>query len=235
MKRRYVAFDIETAKITAEPVNDVKALRPLGICCAATLETTDGEPHFWHGCTDNATPAPRMTPAEAGQIVRSLTELVDAGFTIVTWNGLGFDFDILAEESDMWDECRQLARDHVDMMFHIFCDRGYPISLDRAAAGMRLKGKSKAVPTFQVPQFWADGRTDEVLDYLKDDVRATLEIARDCERQRRLRWKTQRGRIGEMPLPSGWRTVREAMKLPRPDTSWMDKPLSRASFTDWIT
>jgi hypothetical protein len=37
-----------------------------------------------------------------------------------------------------------------------------------------------------------------------------------------------------MPLPRGWLTVREAMRLPLPDTSWMPRPISRRRFTGWL-
>ena len=56
---------------------------------------------------------------------------------------LGFDFDILAEESGMLDDCRRLARDHVDMMFHVVCQLGFGVSLDSAARGMAFIGKAR--------------------------------------------------------------------------------------------
>ena len=57
------------------------------------------QPQVWHGHTDNSTPAPRMSPDEAVSLVAYLATKVGAGYTIVTWNGLSFDFDVLAEES----------------------------------------------------------------------------------------------------------------------------------------
>ena len=40
---------------------------------------------------------------------------------------------MLAEESGSGDPCRELALGHVDMMFHIFCEKGFPVSLEKAA------------------------------------------------------------------------------------------------------
>lgn len=68
---------------------------------------------------------------------------VECGYTIVTWNGLSFDFDVLAEESGMIEKCRTLAINHVDMMFHALCRLGHGISLDSAAKGMDLLGKNE--------------------------------------------------------------------------------------------
>lgn len=234
MARNYVAFDIETAKIIPGQVRDLKAHRPLGIACAATYCNANEKPRLWYGRKDAQTPADQMSREDAAALVNFLTESASSGSTILTWNGLGFDFDILAEEADMVGDCRRLALGHVDMMFHAFCELGYPIALDRALQGMRLPGKSSAVPQHMAPQFWADGKTDEVLDYVSQDVRATLELARVCERQRALRWVARTGNVREVRLGSGWLTVDAAMRLPEPDTSWMDDPMSRTRFTRWL-
>ena len=234
MSRKYVAFDIETAKILPAVMPDLKAHRPLGITCAATYCSTDAAPSLWHGLTDVGQPSSKMTREDAAKLVTALTALVDDGFTILTWNGLGFDFDILAEESAMPVECSRLARGHVDMMFHSFCERGFLIGLDRAAKAMRLQGKSQAIEPHMAPRLWSEGRTSEVLDYVSQDVRATLELAHACESQKCLRWLTKKGTIGEIKLPRGWLTVDEAIRLPEPDTSWMDNPMPRSRFTDWF-
>ena len=234
MPRKYVAFDIETAKILPAVVSELKAHRPLGIACAATFCSTDDSPQLWYGQNDDDKPASRMNRYEAAELVHLLSKFVDDGCTILTWNGLGFDFDILAEESGMSDECGRLALSHVDMMFHAFCEKGFPIGLDRAAKAMGLHGKSQAVESHMAPQLWAEGRTKEVLDYVAQDVRATLELARSCESQRALRWLTQKGSIRDLKLPRGWLTVDEARRLPEPDTSWMDDPIPRSRFTDWL-
>lgn len=234
MKPKYIAFDIETAKVLPEQVTNLQAHRPLGICCAAALTSPEEKPRFWYGGKQDSKPAPRMTKDEAAELVRDLEQLVQGGFTIVTWNGLGFDFDILAEESGLRDECRRLARSHVDMMFYVFCQRGYPISLDSAATGMALAGKSATVQSYMAPALWAEGRTDEVLAYVGQDVRATLELALKCEKKRVLRWIAKSGKLQTLPLKSGWMSVDRAMRLPPPDTSWMKSPIPRSRFTGWL-
>jgi hypothetical protein len=37
-----------------------------------------------------------------------------------------------------------------------------------------------------------------------------------------------------MDLPKGWLTVRDALRLPKPDTSWMDSPIPRQQYTRWL-
>ncbi len=40
-----------------------------------------------------------MTLEEVAGLLQYLCKMAGEGYTILTWNGLGFDFDILAEES----------------------------------------------------------------------------------------------------------------------------------------
>jgi hypothetical protein len=176
-----------------------------------------------------------MTRADAESLVQYLVKMAGDGLTILTWNGLGFDFDILAEESAAAASCKQCALAHVDMMFHLVCALGYPVSLDNAARGMGLPGKPAGMSGIKAPKLWAEGRHQEVLDYVAQDVRTAIEIARVAEKRRRFEWITQKGTKKTMDLPKGWLTVREALKLPEPDTSWMTRPLKRQNFIDWMT
>jgi len=235
MPRKYIAFDIETAKLIEGEVGDIKVHRPLGICCAATFASDELYPLTWSGQLPDQTPAPQMSPADLAELVRYLQSKTDAGYEILTWNGLSFDFDILAEESGLIDECRQLARQHVDMMFHIFCEKGFPIGLDAASRAMRLPGKPEGVAGELAPQCWAEGRCDEVLDYVSQDVSNTLKLALACEKSGQLKWITKKGKESSLDLPNaGWLNVEAALNLPVPDTSWMDNPMTRERFMEWL-
>jgi len=128
---------------------------------------------------------------------------VTAGYTIVTWNGVGFDFDILGEESARVEDCRQLAIDHVDMMFHIFCEKGFGASLDAAAKSIRSHGKPRDMNATMAPKLWAAGETEDVLKYVANDCKMTVEVAEISERKRSFRWITQRGTESDLYLRSG--------------------------------
>jgi hypothetical protein len=175
-----------------------------------------------------------MSQGEARNVVRGLVNLVAEGYTLLTWNGLGFDFDVLAEESGSYHECRELALNHVDMMFHVFCDRGFPVKLEKAAQGLGIPGKPPGMSGPLAPQLWAQGHYQDVVDYVIQDVRIALQIALKCERQRRFQWITQKGDSKSMDLPQGWLTARDALRLPEPDTSWMDSPIPRHRLTQWL-
>ncbi len=231
--RDYLAFDIEIERVVPQNADDLKSYRPLGISCAATLDSQGGL-ILWHGRTPEGGIADRLSREEAAQLVGYLERQVDAGKTILTWNGVGFDFDILAEESGQWENCRALALDHVDMMFHVFCLKGYALGLDKAARGMGLPGKTAGMNGALAPTYWAQGRRDEVLAYLEQDVRTTLHLAQEIERRRRLQWSSNRGLPQTLDLPGGLLAAREALQLPTPDTSWMSRPWKRSKFTAWL-
>ncbi len=232
---RFIAFDLETAKIL--PLNagdDLLRHRPLGLTCAAAVSRDEVDSFLWHGHDDTGHPAAEVSPPEAVAIVEELERFRSSGGTIVTWNGLGFDFAVLADASGLLDRCAALALDHVDMLFHFVCARGHFASLQKAAEGMGLKGKTSGITGADAPRMWAAGRHEEVLAYCRQDSRTTLEIAEAAEQKHRLSWITRKGTPDHMAMPAGWLTVRKALELPLPDTSWMREPPTRESFFRWF-
>jgi hypothetical protein len=161
----------------------------------------------------------------------------DEGYTIVTWNGLGFDFDVLAEESGMYEQCKELALNHIDMMFHFLCSKGYPVGLDAVAKGLGFGGKMAGISGAQAPHLWASPSLIHrlrVLRYVHQDAVSTLEIYERSLELGRIDWITKKGKISSCWLPNGWKTVKECLDMPLPDTSWMDNPMKREDFYSWI-
>jgi RNase_H superfamily len=231
MATRLVAFDLETAKVLPSQVGDLLAHRPLGIACAAAVVSGEAEPLIWHGA-HGGRPSAQMSRVEVCSMLEQLKSFVDKGYTLVTWNGLSFDFDVLAEESGLPSECAELALDHVDMMFHAVCQLGHYLSLGKAAEGLGVGEKSGSGS--DAPAMWAEGRFDEVLRYNVQDAKLTLAVAEESQRRSQLVWMTARGQARSMPLPRGWYCVRDACQIPPPDTSWMDDPPSREDFMKWL-
>lgn len=232
--RKWLAFDIETAKEVPGDDFNWRQYRPLGITCLATLSSDEDQPRLWMSRAPNGTPAPQMTMSDLHEVIRYLCLQTEEQATLVSWNGLAFDFDVLAEESGLLAECRRLAEEHVDMMFHVFCEKGFPVALKNAAAGMNLAGKLKGVEGIDAPRLWREGAFETVLEYVAQDVRTTLAVAQEADCRRQFAWRTQRGTVSTLPLPSGWHSVAAAQRLPLPETSWMDRPLSREHFTGWM-
>lgn len=235
---KLAAFDLEIAKILPEGETDWHAHRPLGISCAAiqlSHEDPRGQILVHQG-------APQMMRDECQVLVAELFSLVEDGYTIVTWNGLSFDFDVLAEESAMHAACAELALGHVDMMCTVVALRGHYLALDTAAKGMGVAGKLKEarlstgeiisdMSGAKAPELWSQGEHELVLQYLQEDVRVTLELAQAIAQKRRLAWISRSGRTNIIPF--GLYPVRAALSLPRPDTSWMANPPSLAAMSAW--
>jgi hypothetical protein len=232
--RQYLAFDLEIAKPLPGGQADWTAYHPLGITCAAT-HTGDSQPRVWYSRNLDGTPASQMNREELIELVDYLQTMVVSGHTLLTWNGLGFDFNVLAEESGLWKPCAEMAIDHVDMMFQVFCMLGHTLGLDKAARGMGVPGKPPGMSGALAPRYWAEGKWAIVLDYVAQDARTTLALAQAVEAQSELRWISDRGIRQNVRLPNGWLTVREALKLPEPDISWLQRPMQRSKFTGWLS
>src|SRR3990172_6107563 len=224
---KWLAFDLEIAKDIPEGETDWKAHRPLGITCAAVWAVDWPAPKFWQG-------VPALNREGAAEIVTDLIAYWNEGYTIVTWNGLGFDFDVLAEESGNHDDCVELALGHVDMMFQLFCVKGFPLGIDAAAKGQGIPGKPEGMSGAKAPAMWAAGEYQQVLAYLAHDVEMTALLAEACERKSRLTWTSKSGRPQTLMMPKAWLTVNECLRLPVPDTSWMSDPWPREKFTAWM-
>jgi hypothetical protein len=229
----YIAFDLEIAKELPNGADDWKAHRPLGITCAAMFDS-DGNSQVWH-----SNYGPKMGAAE---VVRMLNFLGTANKPVVTWNGLGFDFDVLAEEAwfnDAQDRARTLALNHIDIAFQMFCEKGFMCGLDAAAKGMGLSGKTEGMRGDLAPAMWKQGRKerDLVLEYVAQDARTTAEVYEAVLERGTLSWVTKRGGIAHwVPTTKDGRllTCTEALELELPDTSWMTDPWPREKFTEWV-
>ena len=228
-KRDYLAFDIEITKVIEKGAS-LLGQRPLGISVAVTTQQEPDVTHYWYGQgRPSGLPWDKMPQAQVRPLVYHLQERVREGFTLLAWNGLHFDMNILGEESGLWEECRQLAWDMVDPMFHFYYVHGYPVGLQAVTNAMT--GQSKTGTGADAPIKWAMGLYDEVMEYCANDVRILLDITLEIESRGWLEWFSQAGKIREWQLPEGrLLTVREVLELPAPVNPWI--PIE--DFTGWL-
>ena len=151
----YVAFDIEIATEIPEDCEDWDALGPLGITCAATLDSK-GDLALWFGHrrgqdAQSGKFAPSMSKGECALLAHHLQRRKDQGYVPLTLNGLGFDFRQLALESGEYDLCRNLALEHIDVFFAMFCEKGFGVGLQAMAEGMGISGKPEGIDGSQAP------------------------------------------------------------------------------------
>jgi hypothetical protein len=231
----FAAFDLEIAKELPENA-DWKEYAPLGITCAA-VAFDNQETLVWHG-------VPRLSKEKAQGMVGDLQRLVNDGYTLLTWNGCSFDFGVLAYETEMWEECSELAMSHIDMMLIVTFSKGHYLSLEKALMGAKLGGKVKSVVLSdgatlndmggeKAPTLWAKGEYEVVLNYLRGDVTQTLKLAHFVQNERIIRWTSNNGNPQSLSVKKLLK-VKDCFDIPGPDTSWMRNPPSREKFTSWM-
>jgi len=252
---RYLAFDLETAAILEKDERLEDCYDRLGISVAATFAEGEMRPFLWYSLDQS------IDKDDACVLVRYLVKMYEKGYVPITWNGCSFDFRVLAHTSDMWPECRKLALRHYDPMLQFFCERGFPVGLQKVSMAMGCSGKTEGMHGDLAPKMWAEGRREEVKKYVAQDARLTAEVFREIKKRNVIAWYTRNGDLRSHKLVDGVLTVREAMALPLPDVSWMKKecvfckrrvlhltfacpdcgceeftggPWSRSKFTGWL-
>jgi hypothetical protein len=202
------------------------------ITVAATLTDT-GDVTLW--CERNS--AGRVTGStlsvdSAVALVRYLQANVRRGATVVTWNGAGFDFRVLAHASGMWAEVIALAWEHVDMMFWLHCRKGFSVALRRAAQAAGTD-KTEGVSGADAPRLWAHGAYNEVLQYVSQDVEVVGAVYHAAMQNQGLSWINSRGRLSK--ANGRLCSVRLSYGMPVPDTTWMRRPpWPRDKFVGWM-
>lgn len=234
---KFASFDLEIAKGFPDNAN-WREFAPLGITCAALGLSDADEPRYFHA-------APQLSREACVDLVRELEHVVEAGYTLVTWNGTAFDFAVLAEESGMAHECAALALAHVDLMVIVTFKRGHYLGLQKALVGAGITGKKKDVllndgtrlyemSGKRAPELWAKGEYDAILSYLREDVMPLLKLAEIVQQTRQLRWTSTKGNTVILPVPELW-SVRRCFSFPLPDTAWMSiDPPQREKFVAWM-
>lgn len=198
-------FDIETTGLTAESTF---------VCAVAEV---DGEMHTF------------------GTLISTVAFLLETKATIVTWNGLAFDFKFLADRTSDEVTKGRLAwvalNRHVDMMLDFLTDHGYPTSMQSVAKPLGLSktwsGAEAAVSTDYVA----------VLEYCKDDVRVLRGIHEQGLKQPWLDRLSAANKRTIWVLPrAGFRTVKECLLTEKscpPDQAWMSEPFNIPGTAVW--
>jgi len=73
----------------------------------------------------------------------------------------------------------------------------------------------------------------EDMDYCLGDCQMTNLIICAIQETNQVKWVTGKGNISSKPLPR-LKPVEEVIQDPGPDQSWMDKPIPKTKFYEWI-
>lgn len=233
---KLLGLDLEIATVIPQG-EDWRAHRPFGISVAVTWADDHDEPRVWYGQGGpDKNPWPQMPAAQVATLVLWLRCMVDQGYTICTWNGVGFDFSVLAEESGLHPECVELAWGHLDPMWHFFCDQGWAVGLNAVATGTKVGAKTEGINGASAPVLWAEGQYDRVIEYCSQDVRLTLDVCRAALDIGGFYYIDKFSRLHSWIASSGRLLIaREAAKLPLPEPpAWIRDPWPREHFTGWM-
>lgn len=233
---KLASFDIELA--TPLPENNRYNIDDLEISCAAIAIDDQDEIKIYAG-------DPALSVDQSNKLIDDLYNLQSEGYGIVTWNGCGFDFPVLANNGEALDPCSELALSHHDLMLFITFQKGWYLSLDKALTGAGLQGKLKEVSLSDgtilddmdgamAPELWSKGEKEAVIEYLKQDVRQQLELGKWIAKNQKICWISNSGNPWSLPVPELY-SVEECFSLPLPDVSWMDNPPQRSDFVSWMT
>ena len=242
-----IAFDLEIARPLVGDGSDWQSQRPLGISCAAVAYREPKYGMIVYRSWESSPGQESMTSIQAQGVFHDLLALEDSGYRIVTVNGAGFDFDVLAEEcgQSYLNACAHMAMRHIDLCFLVLSKKGHYLGLDAMAMGASVKGKLHDVRLndgtimtdmdgAKAPEMWAAGERSAVLEYLKDDVRSTLETAEVIERDKMIRWTSRAGRYNNFWVQVPLSTVEQCMEIAMPDNSWMTSPPTREGVLAWM-
>ncbi len=227
-----LSFDIEIANVfELLPGEDLDEHAPFDISVAATA-TREGVIRHWHASDASGRPCGTLDALLAREVLTCLRETQLAGTRVCAWNGLSFDLRWLAHAAGELELAREVALELYDPMFQFASLRGFPIGLAAVADGFGLAQK-KLMAAERAPLEWRDGNYQLVLDYVAGDCTLTNHVVAAIERARCIRWRTKKGEIKSQPL-NELRPVREVLRDPPPDQSWMSTPKSMDSYWAWM-
>ena len=200
----------------------------MGITCAA-LAISDTDEVWWEaGARDKLFQyryLPSMTQDIAKDMARHLEQVTRHGHLLVTWNGAGFDFPVLARECNDPAYTRMLAEialNHCDLGFAMMCSHGYMVGLDTAAKALGLPGKTEGMSGGLAPILWnpverelsdkerlaihklgVEPGSDEArqlcITYVRQDAATTRQVYEALLKERTLVWRTRTGRLTRQP------------------------------------
>ena len=224
-----LGWDLEIAKEFPAGGGDWHEVAPLGISCAAIAGPDRTVAFFASGALSDKPllflNGGALSVEEARAMALDLKRCMDAGATLVTWNGLGFDFPVLAQECQSEKFTRlvaEMALGHIDLAFNMLCDRGFMIKLDVAAKGLGLTGKLAGMSGALAPVLWTkpdrELTSEELLaihelrvepgtvearrlclEYVKQDAVTTQQVYVELLKQGSLGWITRTGKWARTP------------------------------------
>jgi hypothetical protein len=229
---KLLSFDIEISDVFELSKHaDMEKYAPFNISVAATA-IYQGEEGIWYSESEEGQPALNLTQQRAHQLLEYLDEIQQKDFMVCAWNGLGFDLKWIGHQANDMALAAQIALKSYDPMFQFFNQTGFPVSLAKVAQSMGIS-QEKLMDGADAPKEWRAGNCQKVMDYCLGDCQMTNLIVLAIQRAREVRWVTASGQVSSRPMPR-LKRVEEVIQDPEPDQSWMDTPIPKLKFYQWV-
>jgi len=229
---KLLSFDIEISDVfELGKHEDMEKYAPFHISVAATA-IYNGEERLWYSENEEGHTALNLTQQRAHELLEYLDEMQQMEFMVCAWNGLSFDLKWIGHQADDMALAARIALKSYDPMFQFFNLAGFPVGLGKVAEGMGIT-QEKLMDGADAPKQWRAGNYKAVMDYCIGDCQMTNLIVCAIQKTRQARWLTGKGHISSKPMPR-LKTVEEVIQDTGPDQSWMDKPMPKHQFYQWI-
>jgi hypothetical protein len=229
---KLLSFDIEISDIfDLKPHEDINKYAPFHISVASTA-IHEGEERLWYSTDKDNIPLLNISKTKANDLLCYLKTMQDKGYYICAWNGLGFDIRWIGCNADNLKLASEIALKLYDPMFQFFNQRGFPVSLASVAQALGIK-QSKLMTGEDAPKQWHAGNYRKVMDYVLGDSQITNLIVKEIIEKKHIAWISQRGDRKTEAI-SRLKTVEEILIEPEPDQSWMNTPMPRKKFYQWL-
>ena len=258
----FIGFDLESAHEYKEGVG----LEEVGISCAACYAVEFAAPQLFAAKDIFGFAKPEMDAYDGSVLAKALIDYANNGDIIVTFNGLHFDWPVLASvcnDTGIEKELKDVAiNHHIDIGFCMVIDRGFMVSLNTAAHGLGLSGKTEGMKGSLAPLLWNPERElteeelvdvkalgvmpgtkpaqDLCLTYVGQDSVTTADVYRLLVEDTYLQWTSSRsGRLVKTPwypsiLDGRLLKVCEIMdKEQCPTPWWPENPFCRDEMLSW--
>lgn len=226
------AFDMEIFKVFEHDPEkdgplDLWSHSPLGISVAAFNDGSEETTFVYSGFGQE------MGQRQAITMLDWMCEQHEQGHRFVSFNGLGFDFRLLAEVTGDWERCAKLAVNHYDIMWSFFTQLGFSIGLDNLCKTAGLGQKPEDVNGKKAPTIWQGSNPGDVLRYIAGDVSLTHKLFRRIVETGEVVWTSSKtGNLVRKKIERPRLAGLESMR-PVPSTPWLKDPWPRERFTGW--
>lgn len=189
MTRKVLAFDLEISRPL--PPGDRNLSPFVGVSCVSARLSDQDKPIIWHAGQSLSTfeewPYPaEMNPDELAEVAKFLLLHAGLGYEIVTWNGLAFDYDVLARgigDPVASEGLARLALTQYDPAFLQVCQSGYMVKLAKIAEGLEVGSKMAGMKGALAPVLWSNVWPDDIApeDRTEFSPMSRAEIAQGIE------------------------------------------------------